>query len=188
MKLKLIMKNILLFSLLLMGHISYGQNCQFEVNEVDKFTKQKRLQTKFEYYSNATFISEKTGSKMKSVSVSLQRIDKKVRLLVKCKFAVDYSQFVYGNIDITILLSNDSIIRITGLYNEVIREYTYTTLIFELDENSQTLLKSTPVTDIRLVSTSPKTALRPNESSDKIDFKPEVGKGFIIGKLLQCIE
>ena len=171
-----------------MGHISYGQNCQFEVNEVDKFTKQKRLQTKFEDYSNATFISEKTGSKMKSVSVSLQRIDKKVRLLVKCKFAVDYSQFVYGNIDITLLLSNDSIIRLTGLYSEVIREYTNTTLIFELDQNSQILLKSTPVTDIRLVSTSPKTAIRPNESSDKIDFKPDVEKGILISKLIRCVE
>jgi hypothetical protein len=49
-------------------------------------------------------------------------------------------------------------------------------------------LKSTPVTDIRLVSTSPKTAIRPNESSDKIDFKPDVEKGILISKLIRCVE
>lgn len=188
MKLKLIMRNAILFILLFLGQFSYGQNCQYEVNHIDKFTKQKNLQTKFEDCATTTYTSEKTGSKMKNVSVSLQRIDKMIRLLLKCKFAVDYSQFVYGNIDMTLLLSNDSIIRLTGLYSEVTREYTYTTVIFELNETSQMLLKSAHVTDIRFVSTSPKTALRQNESSDKIDFKPDVGKEILIGKLLQCVE
>ncbi len=151
MKIKLSLKHLIFFLAIFYSTAAFSQNCEYEINEVDKFTKEKKVVTK----PIAVTKSIKIGKilKMKNVKWKVKNENNRKYLMTSYNLSKG-NIIMQGSEKLILLLDNDESISLNinslipnmqGKFNSYVAEFTYNLT----DEDLANLIKY-DVKDIRV--------------------------------------